>query len=253
MRAALTAVLALTAVSLFPSTAAAQLPVGKADGVRIVRERGAIVVVFPQRAERLWRRVAGRRVDLACHDLLDADGELFQGVGSGNNVLRAPKRGRRLRTGDLSRWDYCRLWLQPRTVRRNGERLRMGRTLIVSIPLTQRAAIHLDEESKAQILLGLGFAAAFIADDLDLETYPTFAQILERAREPRRGQYRLVELPTADATPPAGAVGYYSDGQQHVAMAILSASGRRLFIEYEGDGVLRTNVAGHIYGDSDLD
>lgn len=37
-----------------------QLPVGEAQGVRIERARGAIVVVFGQRADRLWRRMAER-------------------------------------------------------------------------------------------------------------------------------------------------------------------------------------------------
>jgi hypothetical protein len=37
-------------------------------------------------------------------------------------------------------------------------------------------------------------------------------------------------------------------GQQHVAAVIVSALGRRLFVEHEGD-VLHTNVAGYIYGE----
>ena len=53
-------------------------------------------------------------------------------------------------------------------------------------------------------------------------------------------------------TPPTGAVGYWSDGARSVAVAILSASGRRLFIEFSEDDVLRTNVAGYIYSD-DID
>jgi hypothetical protein len=51
-------------------SAAAQLPVGEADGVRIFRDRqGAIVVKFTPRAAKLWRRVAGRRVSVFCTDL----------------------------------------------------------------------------------------------------------------------------------------------------------------------------------------
>ena len=37
--------------------------------MRIVRERGAIVVVFTSRATRLWRRVAGKRVSVPCDEL----------------------------------------------------------------------------------------------------------------------------------------------------------------------------------------
>ena len=38
-----------------------------------------------------------------------------------------------------------------------------------------------------------------------------------------------------------GRIGYYSDGALHVAVVIVSGSGRRLFIEHEND-VLHTNV-----------
>jgi hypothetical protein len=48
------------AVSWAPA-AEAQLPVGEAEGVRIVRERGALVVVFTSRATGLYRRIAGKR------------------------------------------------------------------------------------------------------------------------------------------------------------------------------------------------
>jgi hypothetical protein len=51
-----------------------QLPVGEANGVRIVRDqRGAIVVVFEPSAARLWRRVAGRRVSVFCEKGPDPD------------------------------------------------------------------------------------------------------------------------------------------------------------------------------------
>jgi hypothetical protein len=105
-----------------PSAATAQgpLPLRATDDVRIVRERGQLVVVFAKRAERLWKRVAGRRVDVHCTQLFE------DGTGSGNNLVRAPKRGRRIRTGDGSRgWDYCRVWLEARTVRRDGRRRRV--------------------------------------------------------------------------------------------------------------------------------
>ena len=46
-------------------------------------------------------------------------------------------------------------------------------------------------------------------------------------------------------------MGYYSDGGERAAAVIVSASGRRLFIEYQADGVLRTNVADYIYGELD--
>jgi hypothetical protein len=58
-----------------------------------------------------------------------------------------------------------------------------------------------------------------------------------------------VELPSPSDTPPAGSIGYYSDGAQHVAAVVLSASGRRLFLEGDVDHVVRTNVLEYFHGD----
>jgi hypothetical protein len=51
-----------------------------------------------------------------------------------------------------------------------------------------------------------------------------------------------VALPTPDAVPPAGKIGYWSDGVQHDVVAMTAPSGRRLFLESEADGVIRTNI-----------
>jgi hypothetical protein len=113
MRIAVTGLVAALLLALaVPAAAQTPLPVGEADGVRLVRERGELVVVFTPRAKRLWRRVAGKRVDVACVEFLEG------GTRSGGNLLRAPKRGRRIRTGDGSRVDYCRVWLPARRVGR---------------------------------------------------------------------------------------------------------------------------------------
>jgi hypothetical protein len=218
--------------------AGAQLPVGEADGVRIVRERGAIVVVFTERAARLYRRIGGKQVSVLCTEFT-ADG-----INSGGGNLRAPKRRRPLRTGDLTRgMDHCRVWLDARTVRRNGLRQRLRRELIVSIPLTQRGAVFLDEEGKALELQSLLLLAGLLAEEDVPNAWPTAAELFER-----RFDRSVVALANPTDTPPAGAIGYYSDGQQHVAAVTVSASGRRLFVEYEGD-VLHTNVAAYIYGE----
>jgi hypothetical protein len=224
--------------------AEAQLPVGEADGVRIVRERGALVVVFTQRAARLYRRVAGKRVSVLCAEFVE------DGLNSGGITLRAPKQRRPLRTGDLTRGlDYCRVWLAARTVRRNGERQRRSRELIVSIPLTQRGAVFLDEQGKAFDLQGLLLLAGLLAEERNSNNWPTATELLEE-RTRRSSGPGIVALTSPTETPPGGAIGYYSDGQQHVAAVIVSASGRRLFVEHEAD-VLHTNVAGYIYGKLD--
>jgi hypothetical protein len=247
MGALIAAILLAFAASSAPA-AEAQLPVGEADGVRIVREREALVVVFTPRAAGLYRRVSGKRVSVLCWEFTE------DAVNGGGGTLRAPKRRRPLRTGDLTRgMDYCRVWLEARTVRQGGQRQRRPREVIVSVPLTQRGAVFLDEQEKAQSLHVLLHIIGIDQQERGADNWPTPAQLLVSriGRRLRHLGSRLVALENPTDTPATGTTGYYSDGQQHVVAATVSASGRRLFIEYEPDGVLRTNVAGYIYGDLD--
>jgi hypothetical protein len=66
---------------------------------------------------------------------------------------------------------------------------------------------------------------------------------------PRPIRLSVVALPTPADTPPAGSIGYDSDGAQHAATVVVSATGRRLFLEYDADRVIRTNVLEYLYGD----
>ena len=247
--ATITAVLLVVAPSAGAQTA--QLPVGQANGVRIVREHGAIVVVFTPRAAPLWRRVAGKRVSVLCEERSGPDELGFESVESGGATLRAPRRGRRLRTGDLTRgMDLCEVWLEARTLTRNGERQRYGRELIVAIPLTQQGAVRLDERARAHALVRVISLAAVDSLRRGADHYPAPAELVERLPLLTRPlRLSVVALPSPSATPPAGSIGYYSDEAQHLAAVVLSASGRRLFLEYDMDEVIRTNVLGYIYGD----
>jgi hypothetical protein len=101
-----------------PSSGMAQspLPVGEAHGVRIVREKGAIVVVFTKRAAKRYQRIAGRLVEVDCTDqqprepgpprayafLSPPDPGEITAESGGGVTMRAPKRGRKLVTGDLT-------------------------------------------------------------------------------------------------------------------------------------------------------
>ena len=248
---ALTAVAAGLALLLTASPAAAQteLPVGEAEGVRLVRERGAVVVIFTARAERLYKRIAGKLVKVSCTELPDDEGPGLVISSTGEVTLRAPRRGGKLRTGDLTRgMDYCRVRLPARTVTRKGNRSRIPERVVVSVPLTQKGAVFLDEEEKASDLLGTLLLAGFVADELKLDVYPTHAQLI--AEYPKAAKV-IVALANPTDSPPAGLVGYYSDGQEHIVLAIMSASGRRLFVEFAADDVLSTNISGFIFGDSD--
>jgi hypothetical protein len=202
--------------------------VGEDDGVRIVRERGAIVVVFTPSAEKLWRRVAGRRVRVYCIEFLE------DGTAEGGLTHRAPKRGRRIRTGDLTRGiDYCDVSLETRS----------GRRPIAAIPLTQRGAVYVDERERTIQMMSILLFAGLLAEERHLPGAVTAEQLLDSLPRLARS---VVPLAGPTETPAPGKVGYWSDGAQHVAAVSLSASGRRLFIEGEGD-VLHTNVADYIY------
>jgi hypothetical protein len=221
-------VLLLLALLAAPATAGAQspLPLGEDDGVRIVRERGVVVVVFTSQAKKLWRRVAGRPVTVECTEILE------DGTFSGSSTERAPKRGRRIWTGDKTRkLDYCTVVLDPRGPRSE---------LIAAIPLTQKGAVYLDKTEKAAVLSSVVSLARRLADKRGLPGFPIMDQLV--GRWPRLGRL-LVSLPDPASTPAAERVGYWTDGAEHIAVAMLSASGRRFFIEFEGD-VLHTNVWG---------
>jgi hypothetical protein len=228
-----------------------QLPVGQTDGVRIVREHGAIVVVFTPKAARLWRRVAGKRVSVFCEEESGPDEYGIVTVQGGGTTFRAPRRGRRLRTGDLTRgMDFCEVWLESRTLTRNGQRVRYGRELIVAIPPTQKGAVHLDEQARAYALMGVLTFASIDGRRRGLGGFPTPAELVEHLPVLTRPlRLSIVALPSPSDTPPAGSIGYYSDGARHAAAIVVSASGRRLFLEVDVDDVVRSNVIGYIYGD----
>ncbi len=237
-RLALVVTLALL-VLVAPARAATPLPVGESHGVRAYRVHGAIVVRFTERAAQLYRRIAGKRVTITCTELPEDRNTVgIVGVGSGSQTFRAAKRRRPFRTGDLTRGtDYCRVWLARRTVRRNGERRRLPRQLIVSVSLTQEGAVYLDEQEKSLALFGL---LLYAGEQGDGSAYPSTAALLQAIHD-ADGAGRIVALASPADTPPPRRIGYYSDGALHVAVVIVSGSGRRLFIEHEND-VLHTNV-----------
>lgn len=235
-------VAAALALMLVPTAAQAQLPVGEADGVRVVRERGGIVVIFTADAAKLYKQVAGKKVLVTCTKIR---GEAAQ---TNDNALVAPRQRGKLVTGDRSRgYDYCRLWLAPRKVTIHGKPQRVGRQLIVSVPLTQQGAVFLDEEASTIAMLEVAVVAEIVEERQKLPGHPTYDQLV--AKYPRITR-RVVALAAPGDTPPAGKIGYYSDGAEHIALVVLSASGRRLFIEEAADEVLSTNVAEYLFGET---
>jgi hypothetical protein len=240
------AVLAATLCVRTEVAGGASLPTAEASGVRVRADDGAVAVVFTRRAERLYRKIAGRVITIECTDLPARRNLGVTVVPSTSETFRAPTRRRTLRADSIAarHQDYCRLWLE-----------RKSRELIVSVPLTQPGAVHLDEEAKAGEMVDLLTIAGSLADRRGSRTWPT-ADELFRAEFGGKPLGELWPRPLAaidspSASPPPTAIGYYSDGRAHVASVILSAAGRRLFLELDDDRAVRTNVAEYIYASAD--
>jgi len=222
------AVIATAIAALLPSSAqaATTLPVGRADGVRASSAHGAISFVFTERAARLWKAIAGKRVKVACVDRPDHLSFALFGVTVSEETLRVPRSGRRLTTNEGAdpAIDYCRVW-------RTGKNPK----LIVSVPLTQLGAVFLDEQEHAFQINSLLIYLNLAADDAGSASWPAIADVVKLSPE-------IVALADPSGAPPAGKVGYWSDGGQHVVVATLSTLGRRLFIEYDADDRVNSNV-----------
>ncbi len=214
-----------------------QLPVGESKGVKLVRDdSGSLVWVFTTEADRLHRRIRGKRVFVSCTDLPDVRMLGGDEIGSGTQYEFVPRHGRVLSTGDLTGWDYCRLFLPAR--KRRGQRQRTPRKHLVSIPLTQDGAVYLDGQRKNVRLTLVLTLAGSIADERHQTTWPLLDDFPAKART----WLRIVPLAGPQDDPPPGMVGYFSDGQQHVAVSVLTATGERLFLELEAGDVVRTNT-----------
>src|SRR4051812_36640613 len=111
MRPRLLVAIAAAAVLLaaLPPSARAQLA-GENQGVTAVRGRHGVVLRFGPRAAAVYRRIAGRRVEVGCTTLAKAGFGISE-EGRSSELLRAPRRRGRIATGDRSRVDYCSIKL----------------------------------------------------------------------------------------------------------------------------------------------
>ncbi len=94
----------------------------------------------------------------------------------------------------------------------------------------------------------ISLLASFAKDSRKLAGYPSYAVLVQEY--PKLAKV-VVQLSAPGDTPPPKRIGYYSDGREHLALVILSASGKRLFIEVSAGDVLSTNVAAYLFDDRD--
>ena len=196
---------------------------GSAKGVHVVNIHGRLGFVFTRQADRLWKRIAGREVAVACEDVIPI------APGSGGDVatsvaLRAPRRGRRLVTRQRTRLhDVCRISL----IRRDGTEIE-----VLDIALNQRGATFLDEVQKADVMVDIYGVTNSLSK---AGRYPAAAEVIATVTQ------KVVELTRPGDTPPPGTYGIYSDANRHIEIVAQSSAGRRLFLDLDGD-VLSSNV-----------
>lgn len=230
------------------ATAAGELPDGRTDGVRIVQSGNRMAVVFDTRASAAYRQIAGRRVTISCVRDLAASYLAVSGSRGSSDNLRAPRTRRPLRTRNMaSTADFCRVWL-PERFGHDGRRLTAAEP-VVAIPLTDRGAIHLDEQAKALAAYSLMESAVSRASWRFLPAPRLFERL--RRDDATWSSIELTELASPDDSPPPGAFGYYSDGGRHAATVVLSANGRRLFHELGPDQAINSNVLGYVFSVED--
>lgn len=196
---------------------------------------GAVRITFSREAARLYRRrVAGRTLFVRCN-VIDETAPLLlrrERAGELDRMITARDRRRPIRVrerGSSAAFDVCVLVAgRLRGLRRDP---RFTRTLSLTVPVTQTGALFLRERALGDRLVAALDVVAGLGRD---GNYPTFAAARDVIPD-------LVELPAPDATPAPGRLGLYSDGAQHVTVVAVTLTGRRLFVDANGD-VLTSNV-----------
>ena len=214
-------VIALAAASfalILPSPALSAS--GSSNGVAVRTSGSGVIGEVAPYAGKRFAAVRGRRMTVRC-TRFGTPGELTRTDDVEIASVEVPRRRAPIRVLMASRrYDLCEL-------------ARAGAEPFATVALTARGRTRVDEERRARELIGLVIFATSLSPDA--RSWPTAARVLAMAE---RG---VVALASPDASPPAGSLGYYSDGAQRAVVAVLSAAGRRLFIDIAGD-VTSTNV-----------
>jgi hypothetical protein len=212
--------------------AALRLPVGTdGRGVLARRHGGEVELTFTSRAAARYRRIAGRRVDAGCTTILETGpaGDATDETDVGQ-VLVAP-RMRRSFSADIGggHFDFCTVKLD--------ESKPSSAVEIASVAVSRHGAIYLSERHTARDVLYALFLVSLHAS----RTPPSAARIERLSRG------YVVPLSGPTARPPAGRVGYWTDGRAETHVAELTFDGTVFFFDSSlGTGVVTTNLLGWI-------
>ncbi|MDX6717261.1 MAG: hypothetical protein QOH30_3819 [Baekduia sp.] len=222
----LTTLLCLTAAPAGASAAADPPVLGPADGVQATLTDGRTVEIRFTGTGPETTALLGRRVIVECAPRPDLSGLQFvdhgdedQSVSTGGAVTAGGVL--RVQLPKAKPVDACNVLAGP------DDRAVFSDTVVARAPLDAAGAVWVDEATRAHALRDLLIRAR------TTEAYRPAAAMVGGG---------VVAVNGPAATPPAGQVGYWTDGAAHAVAATFSAGGRRLAIEDLGDGMVRTNV-----------
>lgn len=223
-RLLLPALAILTGLAAAAPASAQQLPLGfPADDRAVTATASAGAVTFrfsasSAAARSAYRRIAGKKVYVYCMAVRRKSANAAP-IVTRQDTSYGARAGKRLGSVRVplrraSGYDVCTLlrWDDEKQV------------AVASVSTT--GAVHLEESVLAARMVLAGATE-------DGSVRDATAVVVE-------GDGRVVGLASADATPPAGKIGYWTDGAKWAVVAVTSG-GRRLFWECEGDTV-RTNT-----------
>jgi hypothetical protein len=230
MKATLALAVATVLAAAAPAAAQDSLEV---RGVRAENApSGGVTITFTARAAKLYRRIAGRRAIVRCQ-AVDASGPVLLPLDRADELFadrRAPRARRPLRIrGGTGRYDVCELTALRSRGRGEGRTLR--KVLSLAVPLTQAGADYLEARRLGNRMVAVVLLTASLGRAGTYSAAPEVAADVPR----------LVVLAAPGDSPPAGRVGLYSDGAQHVTVVGLTTAGVRLYIDANA-GVLTSNV-----------
>ncbi len=223
-------VLAVAAPAAHGAVADRYLPIyGAGEGVRLTTGERARLEFGPA-AGKVYRAIGGRRTKTLCvgvGERLDVDS-----ISVGQPTVLPRKRGS-VRIS-LRNPDVCAL-ATPRPSSYTVEECAVLRDedpkwcTRVIVAANARGRAYLDRLARTYEL--------FYASDVAVSNPPDFGLTTIEWLQGALGD--IVALPAADASPPAGKVGYWGQGTSHLVVVLLADGGRR-FLRRDGD-VVSTN------------
>ena len=213
-----------------------------ADGVRVVRSStGEALIRFDRKAAKIFKSVAGKRAEVGCGTVTAeplGDGPLSTTGFMTNPDFKLPKRRGTVRmwTGDQDT-EICAI--STKRVKNDPHCFAPDSTsklcVRVAVAVKPSGVAYLDARARS---IELALASTYLGLALDPSWKVPGNTTLERMRTLLGPD--VVELATPDGSPPAGTVGYWTDGVKNFALVALLADGSRRFVRIQ-DGVYSTN------------